>query len=246
MRSFFLILAHPIHHHSTSLLQFITKFLERGIQSCQTYSLHIHSFFLPLQSELHSHWSTSTSLRGHQGLPSYQACWSISSSYSQWRLLKYLRILTTLYFLKSPFLCLSLLSLKNFFNWRIIALQCCTGFCCTTTWISSMCTFISSLLSLLPTHSPHPSLWVITEPRAELSVLYSNFPLAIYSTHGNVYIGLSWCLRGKESACNAGDLGSMPELGRSPGGGKRNPLQYSCLKNPTDRGVWQATVGRVA
>ena len=178
MRSFFLILAHPIHHHSTSLLQFITKFLERGIQSCQTYSLHIHSFFLPLQSELHSHWSTSTSLRGHQGLPSYQACWSISSSYSQWRLLKYLRILTTLYFLKSPFLCLSLLSLKNFFNWRIIALQCCTGFCCTTTWISSICTFISSLLSLLPTHSPHPSLWVITEPRAELSVLYSNFPLA--------------------------------------------------------------------
>ena len=36
----------------------------------------------------------------------------------------------------------------------------------------------------------------------------------------------------KESACNAGDLGSIPRLGRSPGGGHGNPLQYSCLKNP--------------
>ena len=37
---------------------------------------------------------------------------------------------------------------------------------------------------------------------------------------------------GKESACNAGDLGSIPGLGRSPGGGHGNPLQYSCLENP--------------
>ena len=37
---------------------------------------------------------------------------------------------------------------------------------------------------------------------------------------------------GKESACNAGDLGSVPELGQSPGGGHGNPLQYSCLENP--------------
>ena len=37
---------------------------------------------------------------------------------------------------------------------------------------------------------------------------------------------------GKESACNAGDLGSIPGLGRSPGGGQGNPLQYSCLENP--------------
>ena len=42
----------------------------------------------------------------------------------------------------------------------------------------------------------------------------------------------------KESACNAGDLGSIPELGRSPGGGNDNPLQYSCLRNSMDRGVW--------
>ena len=47
---------------------------------------------------------------------------------------------------------------------------------------------------------------------------------------------------GKESACNVGDLGSIPESGRSPGGGDGNPLQYSCLENPVDRGVRQATV----
>ena len=47
---------------------------------------------------------------------------------------------------------------------------------------------------------------------------------------------------GKESACNAGDLGSVPGLGRSPGEGNGNPLQHSCLENPMDRGAWWATV----
>ena len=47
---------------------------------------------------------------------------------------------------------------------------------------------------------------------------------------------------GKESACNAGDLGSIPGSGRSPGEGNSNPLQYSGLENPMDRGAWQATV----
>ena len=46
----------------------------------------------------------------------------------------------------------------------------------------------------------------------------------------------------KKSACNAGDPGSIPGLGRSPGEGNGNPLQYSCLENPMDRGAWQATV----
>ena len=50
----------------------------------------------------------------------------------------------------------------------------------------------------------------------------------------------------KESACNTGDPGSTPELGRSLEGGHGNPLQYSCLENPMDRGAWQATVHRVA
>ena len=50
---------------------------------------------------------------------------------------------------------------------------------------------------------------------------------------------------GKESACSSGETGeasSIPGLGRSHKGGNGNPLQYSCLKNPTDRGAWQATV----
>ena len=47
---------------------------------------------------------------------------------------------------------------------------------------------------------------------------------------------------GKEYACNAGNLGLIPGLGRSPGEGNGNPLQYSCLEKPMDRGTWQAAV----
>ena len=50
----------------------------------------------------------------------------------------------------------------------------------------------------------------------------------------------------KASACNAGDLGSIPGLGRSPREGNGNPLQYSCLENLMDRGAWRATVHGVA
>ena len=58
--------------------------------------------------------------------------------------------------------------------------------------------------------------------------------------------GFSGGLDGKESACNAGDLGSIPGLGRSPGEGNGNPLQYFCLGNSMDRGAWWATVHGVA
>ena len=50
---------------------------------------------------------------------------------------------------------------------------------------------------------------------------------------------------GKESACNAGDLGLIPGSGRSPGKGNGNTLQYSCLENLMDRGAWWATVDGV-
>ena len=50
----------------------------------------------------------------------------------------------------------------------------------------------------------------------------------------------------KESACNAGDPGSIPGLGRSPEGRNGNSLQYSCLENPMDRGAWWVTVHGVA
>ena len=57
-----------------------------------------------------------------------------------------------------------------------------------------------------------------------------------------VFLGFPGGSGGKVSACNVGDLGSIPRLGRSPGGGHDNPLQYSCLENSMDRGVWWATV----
>ena len=50
----------------------------------------------------------------------------------------------------------------------------------------------------------------------------------------------------KPSACNAGDMGSTPGLGRSPGEGNGNSLQYSCLENPTNGRAWWATVHGVA
>ena len=59
------------------------------------------------------------------------------------------------------------------------------------------------------------------------------------STH---YRGASLVLSGKEFTCNAGDTDSIPGSGRSPGEGNGNSLQYSGLKNPMDRGAWQATV----
>ena len=55
-------------------------------------------------------------------------------------------------------------------------------------------------------------------------------------------VGFPGGLEGKEFARNAGDLGLIPGLGRSPGEGNGNPLQYSCLENPVDRGAWRATV----
>jgi len=51
---------------------------------------------------------------------------------------------------------------------------------------------------------------------------------------------------GKVSTCNAGELGSIPGSGRSPGEGNGNPLQYSCLGNSTERGDWQAIIHGVA
>jgi len=61
--------------------------------------------------------------------------------------------------------------------------------------------------------------------------------------------GLPWWLSGKESSCSArdaGDVGSIPGSGKSPGEGNGNPLQYSCLGNSMVRGAWWATVHGVA
>ena len=61
-----------------------------------------------------------------------------------------------------------------------------------------------------------------------------------------VHVGLLWWHGSKESTCNARDPSWTPGSGRSSGGGHGNPLQYSCLENPMDRGAWGAEVHRVA
>ena len=71
------------------------------------------------------------------------------------------------------------------------------------------------------------------------SVCFANI---LYYHWYHYYWSFSGGLDSKESARNAGDLGSVPGLGRSSGGGNGNPLQYSCLENFMDRGAWRATV----
>ena len=66
--------------------------------------------------------------------------------------------------------------------------------------------------------------------------------LKIYFVSNHSIYELPQWLNSIESTRNAGDLGSIPGSGRSPGGGNSNPLQYTCLKNPMDRGAWRATV----
>ena len=67
--------------------------------------------------------------------------------------------------------------------------------------------------------------------------------LELFTTiYKGALVGFSDGSDGKESACSAGDPSLIPGLGRSPGEGNGNPLQYSCLENPTDRGAWRATV----
>ena len=62
---------------------------------------------------------------------------------------------------------------------------------------------------------------------------------------GHVTLGFPGGSVSNETACNAGDVGSIPGWGRSPGEGNGNPLQYSCLDNFMDRVAWRATVHRV-
>ena len=64
-----------------------------------------------------------------------------------------------------------------------------------------------------------------------------------YLMNTRIREGLPWWLDGRESACNVGDLGSIPGLGRSLGGGPSNPLQDSCLENPMDGGAWYSSRG---
>ena len=77
---------------------------------------------------------------------------------------------------------------------------------------------------------------------AKLPLNHQNLDVVCFRSNDLDFPGDS---HGKESACNAGDVGFIAGLGRSPGEGNGKPLQYSCLENPIDREAWWATVHRV-
>jgi len=86
-------------------------------------------------------------------------------------------------------------------------------------------------------------------PRDQISISYQKPPYTHTHTHTHIYLrayihtqGFPGGTSGKESNCNPLDLGSITGRRRSPGEGNGNPLQYSCLENPMDRGAWWATV----
>ena len=77
------------------------------------------------------------------------------------------------------------------------------------------------------------------------STCNSGDPSSIPGSGGTLCLDFTGGSDSKKSACNVGELGLFPGLGRSPGGGHGNPLQYSCLKNPMDRGAGHVTVHSV-
>ena len=81
---------------------------------------------------------------------------------------------------------------------------------------------------------PHKKCWKLFNQKQN-SKIHKTLSNVIESENCKDFPG---GLQGKASACNAGDLGSIPGSGRFPGEGNANPLQYSCLENPMDRGAW--------
>ena len=82
--------------------------------------------------------------------------------------------------------------------------------------------------------------------RGALQITVHGVPKSWTWLNMHSFLGLPCSSISKEFSCNAGDLSSIPGLGRSPGEGNGNPLQYSCLENSVDRGIWQAIVYGVA
>ena len=112
-----------------------------------------------------------------------------------------------------------------------------------------MHTNVPSFLNLPPTPHPTPpghhraSGWAVQQLPTDYTYADANLSICPHPSPpcdfpGGVVV--------KNMPANARDVGSIPGLGRSPGGGNGNPLQYSCLENPMDREAWKATVHEVA
>ena len=124
----------------------------------------------------------------------------------------------------------------------------------------SRCLEISStkILSATGELSRNAEPWALTQTHCSRTCILARAPSDLYMLENlrSKIMAVSWnhvdlllffftVLGGwdcKEYSYNAGDPDSIPGMGRSPGGGHDNPLQYSCLENPMDRGTWQATV----
>ena len=112
----------------------------------------------------------------------------------------------------------------------------CQNLSTTATSVSSMLySFCASSLNVKITSQPSVFEFYLTAPAKP----YWRFQMSMYQSEVYGFPGGSEV---KASACNAGDLGSIPGSGRSPGEGNGNPLQYSCLENPMDGGSWWAAV----
>ena len=103
-------------------------------------------------------------------------------------------------------------------------------------WIWSLFSFISDTWKLAIVTVIDVELLIM---RIELRII--RMPILIGSSFLSKSMNVGFSVS-KESACSAGYLGSIPRLGRSPGEGNGNPLQYSCLENLIDRGAWWAVV----
>ena len=122
-------------------------------------------------------------------------------------------------------------------SWRLITLQYCSGFCHTLTWISHGFTCIPEnfIPNLARVPVIFPPEFIQVNPRATKPLLVKSSSFYGQRSSDSVV---------KNPPANAGDedVGSIPGSGRSSGGGRGNPLQYSCLENPMDRGAWRAAV----
>ena len=128
------------------------------------------------------------------------------------------------------------------------------GFCCSASFCCSNLGITSSWAVDVPAGVMHITVFGIyfksVWASSQVELMVKNPP----TNAGDMRHGFSPRVRkipcsrapcgsaGKESGCNAGDLGSIPGSGRSPGEGNGNPLQYSCLEKSMDRGTWWATV----
>ena len=102
---------------------------------------------------------------------------------------------------------------------------------------------MEGLLAIFGIHLLLSSKWYLLKHHK----LFKNWITSAYLlTHIYKECGLPPWLSGKESGCNAGDMGSAPGSGGSHGGGHGNLLQYSCLENSMNSGVWQTTVHEMA